>query len=127
MKKLSIGILGTVAAICLAVFFIIPFVAQAGIVYGGQEVFPTQEDYEEFKQDFKYRIYEDDLKLDTFDVLASEPPIIVNFAVTVPYNYDMPYGKTYGVGPQIFAAVVCIIASVFFFIILPIGISAGKK
>ena len=80
--------------VCSIVFGMIPYIAHADVTYSGQEVYLTQEEFEQFKADLKTRIYSDNLKLEFFDVLASEPPIIVNFKVLVPYTYDMPYGTT---------------------------------
>ena len=74
-------------------YYVIPDVYHKDTFYNGQEVFLSQESYEAFKGDVKLRVYEDNLKLQSFDVLASEPPIIVNFSVSVPYDYEFPYGE----------------------------------
>ena len=73
---------------------IAPSVQHTNNIYGGQKVFLSQEAYEVFKSDVKNRVYGDNLGLNSFDVLASEPPIIVNFSITVPYDYEFPYGES---------------------------------
>ncbi len=90
-KKLILAGYGVVA-VCLILFGLVPCILHTDKTYVGQEVFLSEEAYQTFKVDIKERVYKDNLILDTFDVLASEPPIIVHFSVTVPYNYVFPYG-----------------------------------
>jgi len=80
--------------ICFIYFLVVPDVQHADSTYSGQEVFLTQQSYDTFKSDIKARVYEDNLTLGSFNVLASEPPIIVSFGITTPYNYEFPYGKS---------------------------------
>ena len=72
---------------------IAPLMLEKDYTYRSQEVFLSVEDFENFKHDLKLMVYEDNLKLNSFDVLASDPPIIVNFSIDVPHNYEFPYGK----------------------------------
>ena len=44
--------------------------------------------------DVKTRIANDDLTLNDYSVIASEPPIIVKYSVTVPFDYTFPYGES---------------------------------
>ena len=81
--------------ILIVVFLVIPWIEERDSIYKGQEVFLTQQAYEDFKADVKDRVYEDNLGLKSFDVLASEPPIIVSFSVVVPYDYEFPYGESH--------------------------------
>lgn len=119
--------LGIAATVLLIALVIIPYVAHTDIEYKGQMTFLTQEDFEKFKYDLKMRVYNDDLKLGSFDVLSSEPPIIVNFQVVVPYNYDMPYGTTDDLFISKLSAIIASIGAVFLLIILPVGIVVEKK
>ena len=111
--------MGIVGLICVVVFGIVPYVAYMDVSYEGQEVFLIQENFETFKDDFKYMVYEDSLKLGDFDVLASEPPIIVNFEVTVPYSYDFPYGNTQDRISNVILAATLSFLAVFCLVVIP--------
>lgn len=120
MKKHLVFSALIVIFVLLVVFVIIPEAFQSDTTYSGQEVFLTVETFEEFKQDLKMRVYEDNLGLDSFDVLASDPPIIVSFEVTVPHDYDLPYGAPFmSRGVHTFLCVLLVIGIAAFLLYLP--------
>lgn len=122
MKKGLIIGLCIVGYVCLVLFLIIPHLANMDVTYEGQEVFLTQQEFEDFKGGFKMLVYEDGLRLESFDVLASEPPIIVNFEVTVPYDYYMPYGGSVDRANNIFGAFFLSIVLGMLLVFLPIAV-----
>ena len=113
---LAIGILST---IFLSVFGIVPSFLHTDSTYKGQETFLSQQSYDTFKADVKMRIYEDNLTLESFDVLASEPPIIVNFEVVTPYDYNFPYGESHSHNADLVIISYVVLVASFFFIVLP--------
>lgn len=93
-NKLIISI-GVVCVVLLAVFWIVPGVKHTDSTYTGQIIFTTTEEFESFKSTFKQEVLDKDLKVNSFDVIASEPPIIVNFDVGgVAYDDSFPFGYT---------------------------------
>ena len=92
MKKF-IMIVCFVAWVCCIVFAIVPLVTTVPSTYEDQVVFYSEQTYLDFKQDVKGLIANDYLQVNTFDVIASEPPIIVKFSITVPHDYNFPYGE----------------------------------
>lgn len=58
--------------------------------YSGNVVLLTEQDY----TDFKLAFIEEEVTLIEVEILASEPPIIVNFEAQVShYDYRFPYGE----------------------------------
>lgn len=57
-------------------------------IYSGKEVFQTESSYREFKESIAIP----DVKLEDIIVLSSEPPIIVEFTVTVGRDISLNYG-----------------------------------
>ena len=83
------------------------------VCYEGKETFLTQEDYTAFK----IELGKEDCQIVEAIVLPSEVPIVVEYRVRVPYDYEFPYeGKRSTVGTW----------SVLIFLLLPIGFMANS-
>jgi len=121
MKKVIMG-LCIVAWVCIIVFVITPEVRHADARYTSQDIFWSEQKYEIFKQDVKERVAVDGLKVNNFDVIASEPPIIVNYSITVPYDYAFPYGESTSHDSDAFLIIMVSLATGMFLIMLPAGI-----
>ena len=94
IKRIILTGLSLAVFICTTAFLIIPHGFYGDRRYSGQEVFQTVESYEQFADEFRERVLEDDLKVNTFNVIGLESPFVVTFEVQVPYGYEMPYGET---------------------------------
>ena len=93
-KVLVSGCLGLGVFLLLVFLVLIPTVAHEDLSYSGQQVFLSEEKYEDFKGDFKQALIDADGVIADYRVLASEPPIIVSFEVTgVSYDFTFPYGS----------------------------------
>jgi len=55
--------------------------------YSGQVVFYTEKDY----STFKVYLAQPEVTINDIQVLASEPPILVKYAITTPRNMEFPY------------------------------------
>jgi len=62
------------------------------IIFEGKEIFQTEEDY----TTFKLEIIQEDCEIIELSELSSEYPVVVNFRVKVPNNYEFAYGKYSG-------------------------------
>ena len=58
------------------------------VTYGGKVVFETEEEY----SDFKRAVGDDVVDIRDIMTLSSEPPVVVDFEVRVPYDYSFGYG-----------------------------------
>jgi hypothetical protein len=58
------------------------------ITYSGKQTFETETDYSAFKR----ILGQEDVTIDSITILASEPPIVVQFNATMPSTIDFPYG-----------------------------------
>ena len=124
MKKVIMG-LCIVAWVCVIVFLIVPGIQHTDSTYSGQDIFWSERKYETFKQNVKERIAADNLRVNDFSVIASEPPIIVNYSITVPYDYVFPYGKsTTHDFDGVTVAVMGVVAAILF-ILLPANVLFG--
>lgn len=61
--------------------------------YTGKEVFTTEKAYSEFK----YVIGDEDVEIENIQVLSSEPPIVVEYEVSVPLDKTFAYGDEVGI------------------------------
>ncbi|KKL64407.1 hypothetical protein LCGC14_2165350 [marine sediment metagenome] len=121
MKKVIIGLCIT-AWVCITIFGVTPSVLHMDSTYADQDIFWSEQKYEIFKQDVKERVAVDGLKVNNFDVIASEPPIIVNYSITVPYDYAFPYGESTSHDSDAFLIIMVSLATGMFLIMLPAGI-----
>lgn len=83
------------------------------VYFTGKEVFQTQEDYSAFKLE----VAKQTCQIQKVAVLSSEPPIVVDFRVRVPYDYEFPYGKYDGTTNS---------WSCLIFLLLPIGVMVAR-
>lgn len=56
-----------------------------------QVVFSSEESYEAFKADFKSFVVTNDAGVMDYSVVASEPPIIVKYSISVPLEVPPPF------------------------------------
>jgi len=55
-----------------------------------QVVFDSEARYEAFKAELKSYVVDHDLQVNDFDVIASEPPIIVSYSLQIPLKLPPP-------------------------------------
>jgi len=76
--------------LCVAVMVLGLFVEVfAPHSYSGKETFHTEQEYTLFKE----AVASSDVHIHRMQSLSSEPPIIVNFVITVSRDVAFPYGK----------------------------------
>lgn len=56
--------------------------------FSGKEIFNSHEDYTLFKEELGKK----EVGISELTIASSEPPIVVQFAVDTPQDYDFPYG-----------------------------------
>lgn len=74
------------------VIFVIAYISHMDSNYTGQETSQSQVAYENFRSDFESAVSHSGAEINSYSVITSEPHIIVDYSVDVPYNYDFPYG-----------------------------------
>ena len=57
------------------------------VLHTGEEVFPTEEEYLEFKG----FCLQPEVEIENISLLASEPPIYARYSLVVPRNINFPY------------------------------------
>lgn len=82
----------TVVAICVFVLLVVPAVMTSPLQYTGKVVFESESEYSQFK----VAVGHPDVDINEIDVLSSDPPIVVRFDISTPYNMDFNYGTTQG-------------------------------
>ena len=90
--KPAIMVVCVTAWACLIIFVIVPKIIHTDSTYAGEETFPSQAAYEDFKSNFDDAVYRSGAEVNSCNVLTSEPNTIIDYSVDVPYNYDFPYG-----------------------------------
>ena len=69
-----------------AVIVIFPIWALTGDTYGGKETFYTNGEYTQLKEELSI----EGVGIDELVVASSEPPIVAQFRVFVPRDYEFP-------------------------------------
>ena len=95
MKHIPLAVAcGIIIALTLALF--LPMAQGVNDVYAGNLVFDTEADYLVFKEEIIRANATWGAVDGKMEMLASTPPIIVEFKVRVSRDYDFPYGKKDG-------------------------------
>jgi len=91
MKTKVFFIIGVVIAIGLFCGLAIPVILNADNSYSGKVTFYSENEY----RDFKLELIKSNANWsnENIAVLNNEPPIFVQFSISVPQGYDFPYGK----------------------------------
>ncbi|UCH43569.1 MAG: hypothetical protein JSW16_03240 [Dehalococcoidales bacterium] len=90
--KLATMVVCVTSYACLVIFVIVPKISHRDSTYTGQESFPSQAAYEDFKSDFDDAVSHGGADIISYKTFISESQIEVDYYVGVPYNYDFPYG-----------------------------------
>ena len=92
LVKLTTMVVCVTAWVCLVIFVIVPKIIHTDSTYTGEETFPSQAAYEDFKSNFDDAVYRSGAEIVSYNALTSESQVEVSYSVGVPYNYDFPYG-----------------------------------
>jgi len=107
--KRNLLLLGIAVLVIGGIFGGIRTYQLADLRFEGKETFLSQEEYSAFKLE----VGEEEVNILDIVALSSEPPIVVEFRVSVPRNYDFGYGRCIGTSGQ---------ATLFILILMPIAI-----
>lgn len=116
--KVIIAIIGLVIVVVVGIIGGRYAYQHDGRLYSGKETFLTQVEYTTFKME----VAREEVAVETMYALSSDVPIVVDFTVQVPYDYNFPYGKDVGIAEGNFEVWVMIptfiIAGLVCFIVL---------
>ena len=91
--------------------------------YSGKLVFVSEEEY----SDFKLAIGKPEVRIgEDLTILSSQPPIVVDFSVSVPRGYEFEYGVLLRVS-RVDALIAAVVVSVFSFCSLSLFLLFGWR